>query len=250
MNNLGVPVVFPNRICIDYVTQSGTWNATRTLLRPGAFGKAQPSNGATNQNTALALQWNPSMDAAEYQYCLDTTANDACDTNWISRGANLGVDLSGLAQNTTYYWQVRASNAVGTTDADSGVWWSFTTRDTVAPTVLSSARLDASPTNAASVRFRVTFSEAVTGVDAADFSLSASGITGAAVTGVAGAGAVYTVTVGTGSGTGTLRLDVPAAASISDLAGNPLAGLPFTGGETYMLRPHFIYLPLVLRNTP
>jgi len=223
------------RDCLFRVTQSGSWSASRQPLRPSAFGKAEPADGATNQNTALALRWNPSMDAAEYRYCLDTTNNDACDTTWVSRGTNLGVDLSGLAENTTYYWQVRASNAEGTTDADSGVWWSFTTRDTVAPTVLSSLRLDASPTNAASVRFRVTFSEAVTGVDTADFSLTASGVTGAAVTGVAGAGAVYTVTVGTGSGTGALRLDVPATASIADLASNPLSNLPFTSGESYTI---------------
>ncbi len=88
-------------------------------------------------------------------------------------------------------------------------------------------------------------------MDAGDFSLTVTGgLSGVSVTGVSGDGAVYTVTVGTGSGSGALRLDVPAAASITDLAGNPLAGFPFTGGEAYMLRPHFIYLPLAMRNTP
>ncbi len=235
ITNLRLVLQGTSGTCTVYVNDSGTWTASRPLLRPGAFGKAQPPNGATNQNTTLALWWDPSTDAAEYQYCLDTTANDACDTNWVSRGTNLGVDLSGLAENTTYYWQVRAINAQGTTYADGGGWWSFRTRDTVAPTVLSSVRLDPSPTSAASVRFRVAFSEPVTGVDAADFSLTVSGITGAAVTGVEGTGAAYTVTVGTGSGSGTLRLDVPATASINDLAGNPLTGLPYTGGESYTI---------------
>ncbi len=122
--------------------------------------------------------------------------------------------------------------------------------DKTAPAVLSSVRLDPSPTSAASVRFRVTFSEVVTDVDTADFSLTVSGVTGASVTGVEAMGAAYTVTVSTGSGSGILRLDVPATVSITDLAGNPLTGLPYTGGEAYMVRLYFIHLPLVLRNTP
>ena len=129
---------------------------------------------------------------------------------------------------------MRASNAVSTTYADNGVWWWFRTVDTTPPTVVSSVRLDPSPTNAESVRFRVTFSEVVTGVDTADFSLSTTGsLSGAAVTSVSGAGSVYTATVSTGTGWGTLRLDIPATATITDLAGNPLSGLPYTGGEAY-----------------
>ncbi|MGQ9491698.1 MAG: hypothetical protein ACUVS6_13575 [Anaerolineae bacterium] len=65
---------------------------------------------------------------------------------------------------------MRATNQISTTYADDGVWWWFRTRDTTAPTVLSSVRLDPDPTNADSVRFRVTFSEEVTGVDTGDFS--------------------------------------------------------------------------------
>jgi hypothetical protein len=42
-----------------------------------------------------------------------------------------------------------------------------------------------------------------------------------------------TVTISTGNG--TLRLDIPNTATISDLAGNPLAGLPYTIGQTYII---------------
>jgi len=52
------------------------------------------------------------------------------------------------------------------------------------------------------------------------------------------------------SGSGALRLDIPAGASITDLVGNSLSGLPYTSGAAYMVRPNFIFLPLVLRNTP
>ncbi len=107
--------------------------------------------------------------------------------------------------------------------------------DATAPSVVSITRASANPTGAASVDFTVTFSEDVTGVGVADFGLTTTGsITGASVTGVTPVNAsVYTVTVNTGTGNGTLRLDVPASATITDLAGNALSGLPYTGGQAY-----------------
>ena len=57
-------------------------------------------------------------------------------------------------------------------------------RDGVAPTVAGIDRVDASPTAAASVRWRVRFSEPVIGVDAADLALVASGPAGAAIASV------------------------------------------------------------------
>ena len=92
-----------------------------------------------------------------------------------------------------------------------------------------------SPTSAASVDFTVTFSEAVTGVDASDFSLTST-VTGASITTVTATAdaAVYTVTVDTGSGDGTIRLDVVDNGSILDASSNPLAG-GFTGGEEYTI---------------
>jgi hypothetical protein len=109
------------------------------------------------------------------------------------------------------------------------------TVDTFAPSVQSSTRVNPSPTNSASVDFTVTFSEAVAGVDAADFAATASGITGASVTNVVAVNAsVYTVSVNTGSGDGTLRLDVLADGSIHDLDGNALAAA-FSTGQSYTI---------------
>jgi hypothetical protein len=108
--------------------------------------------------------------------------------------------------------------------------------DTIAPNITSITRLNPSPTNLASVGFVITFTESVTGVSASDFSLAKTGtITGESVTGVSGGPAVYTVTVNTGTGSGNLRLDVPFTATITDLAGNTLAGTPFTGGASYVV---------------
>ena len=101
-----------------------------------------------------------------------------------------------------------------------------------APTVVSVSRADPSPTNAASVDFTVTFSEAVTGVDATDFTLTTTGVSGASIAGVSGSGSVYNVAVNTGNGDGTIRLDVVDNDSIRDAGNNPLAG-GFTGGQVY-----------------
>src|SRR5439155_468118 len=104
-------------------------------------------------------------------------------------------------------------------------------------------RLDSTPTNAASVRFRVAVRgavagiEAVTGVDSGDFTLTTSGTSGASIASVSGSGASYTATVATGTGDGLIRLDLVDDDSIIDAAGNPLggagAGTGSVSGPTY-----------------
>ncbi len=76
-----------------------------------------------------------------------------------------------------------------------------------APFLISSLRADPSPTSAGTVRYTLAFSEPVSGVDVADFSLPASGVVGASVANVSGADSAYIVTVNTGSGSGFFRLD-------------------------------------------
>ena len=58
------------------------------------------------------------------RYCYSTT-NGSC-SSWSST-TGTSASLSGLAYSTIYYWQVRAVNPGGTTDADGGTIWSFTT---------------------------------------------------------------------------------------------------------------------------
>jgi hypothetical protein len=108
-----------------HVMASAVWGASP--LPPGAFGKVSPADGATDQATSLTLDWGESTGATGYEYCYDID-DDAC-TNWVSTGTTTSADLSGLSYGTTYYWQVRAINSVGTTYADGGAasYWSFTT---------------------------------------------------------------------------------------------------------------------------
>ncbi|MFZ5878110.1 MAG: ExeM/NucH family extracellular endonuclease [Chloroflexota bacterium] len=105
------------------------------------------------------------------------------------------------------------------------------------PTITSITRADANPTNAASVAYTVTFSEAVTGVDSADFSLDVTnGVIGGATIGtITGSGTTYTVNVNTGSGDGDLRLDVKSTATIIDSGSHNVSNLPYTSGQAYTI---------------
>jgi Beta-propeller repeat len=118
------------------------------------------------------------------------------------------------------------------------------------PFVVSSVRASPNPSKAASVKFTVTFSRAVTGVDKTDFSLTTNGVTGASVASVTGSGTTYTVTVNTGSGGGTLRLNVIDNDSIIDAGAIPLGGIGlgngnFTTGQIYNIKVVQFFLPFI-----
>ncbi|MBC7815335.1 MAG: hypothetical protein IAG10_00380, partial [Planctomycetaceae bacterium] len=105
--------------------------------------------------------------------------------------------------------------------------------DVAPPTVTSITRTAANRTNASSIGWTVVFSESVTEVNAGDFSLLATGVTGASITRVTGSDNTWVVTVATGSGDGTLGIKLVDDDSISDAVGNPLVG-NFTG-QVYTL---------------
>jgi hypothetical protein len=112
---------------IDADGKVGPYNNATLILDPypAAFGKLSPANGATNQPSDLSLTWESSSGATSYEYCIDTSNDNACAGTWVSTGLTTEVSLTGLSA-ATYYWQVRAKNSYGNTLADAGTWWSFT----------------------------------------------------------------------------------------------------------------------------
>ncbi len=104
-----------------------SWWSFTVLPLPGAFGKTSPASTTGNLPSSVTLTWGTSSIAAGYQYCIDTSNNNTCNATWVSTGTAVTKALTGLAP-ATYYWQVRATNVVGTTYADgsSTAWWSFT----------------------------------------------------------------------------------------------------------------------------
>ena len=96
---------------------------------PGDFAKTAPATGSTNQPDSLTLNWQTSSYATRYEYCYDTTNDNACST-WIDVGDSTSTGIGGLDYDSTYYWQVRAWNgAIGPIYANQGVFWSFTTQE-------------------------------------------------------------------------------------------------------------------------
>jgi hypothetical protein len=131
---------------------------------------------------------------------------------------------SGLAGGS-HTFGVRSKKS-GQTSSETTYTWAI---DLTAPSAVSVNRVGASPTNAASVQWAVTFSESVKGVDSSDFALVNGGLGGtpaiSSVTpNVSTLSTSFTVTASAGSGSGTLGLNLVDDDSIVDAVGNKLGG--------------------------
>lgn len=124
-----------------------------------------------------------------------------------------------------------------------------------APFITSITRMDTNPTSLATAHFAVTFSEAVSGVDASDFWLNTSSVTEAQITNVIGAESSYIVTVSTGPNDGTLQLVGFDNNSIHDaldfkLGGNFIGDGDYYNGETYtILKSYPVVASITRANT-
>ena len=131
------------------------------------------------------------------------------------------IDVSDIAGNS-------ASTITTTTD-NSTV--NFDRTAPVANNILVST------SNSSTVSFAVTFSENVTGVDASDFALTVSGLSGTSVSTITGSGASYSVVVNIGTGNGSIRLDLKnSGTGITDKAGNAIGG-GYTSGQVFFTKP-------------
>jgi formylglycine-generating enzyme required for sulfatase activity len=130
------------------------------------FNKKLPGSRSSNQPTDLTLDWGETSAAISYEYCLDTSNDNAC-SSWTATGASSEVTLTDLEAGTTYYWQVRAVTASGVaySNGDSQAFWNFTTAagtptDTPTATSTSAAPSDTpTPTSTASATFTMTPTE-------------------------------------------------------------------------------------------
>jgi len=90
---------------------------------PGDFSKTYPTDSATGVPTNPTLTWEASSGADSYKYCF--AAGTSCNPNIETTSTSAAI--SGLLNNTFYYWQVQAFNDAGDTYSNVGAMWAFTT---------------------------------------------------------------------------------------------------------------------------
>ena len=92
---------------------------------PVAVTNIAPVNNATSINiNGEELSWAFGANTNEYQLMFGTSSTPATVVVDFTSTLATTYALAGLTYNTTYYWQVNAKNAGGTT---AGPVWSFTT---------------------------------------------------------------------------------------------------------------------------
>ena len=199
----------------------------------------------------VTISWTNISDSVTYDvYRSDTETGTKTKLDSVT-GMTYFEDTSATPGTTYHYWVNQCGPDVCSNFTENDTGWR---RGGDLPVVTSVDLLDASPTNAASVDFIVSFSKDVTGVDVTDFSLTAS-VTNPSITGVTGTGSTRTVSVNTGSGSGTLRLDVVDDNSIVDDITNELGGPTagdgdFSDGEVYTIDRNDPVITSFLRHIP
>lgn len=138
--------------------------------------------------------------------------------------AAFGAELQ-FGSGSDSNWATHDANAIGDDDDIFGTVRAL-------PVVLSILRLGVSRTRLDEVTYVVAFSESVSGVDATDFSLVTTGVSGAAITSVeAVIGSTYAVTIATGAGSGTIALQLNDDDSIRNMESLSLGGVGTGNGD-------------------
>lgn len=207
---------------------------------------ANPGNASSETFTVTFSEGVAGVDASDFTV---VTGGSVADTGIVVTpvsGSVYTVTVNGVTGNGTLGLKLNASGTGIADLAGNAIAGGFTgqtyTIDHTTPTVTSIAALGGSPNHAGSEQFKVTFSETVSGLTAADFTLTTTntpGGTALATTGISQIsstdGKTYIVTVGGVTGDGTLRLDFNSGSSnVTDTAGNA-ASAGFTSGDIYII---------------
>ena len=210
----------PLAVTIDTTAPAGVALSASSLVTTNAIGGATVGTLSATDATAVT-----------YALASGNGSNDADNAKFALSGNTLAVGGSALTAGT-YHVYLSATDAAGNI---SHVAQNILVQD--APTVGSIVRVGGAGVagSATSVDYTVTFSESVTGVDASDFALTATGTASGHIAAVNGSGSTYTITVDSLAGDGTLRLDLNASGT-GILNGNSVAiGGGYTAGATYTL---------------
>ncbi len=110
------------------------WSATWNFSTGITVYNTAPSDGATNQNISLYIDWTDIIGNSGYMYQIDTSQsfNSSLFQEGTTAQNNSYIGVSDLFFGTTYYWRACALSAV-----DTSIWsntWIFTTYHTVTNT--------------------------------------------------------------------------------------------------------------------
>ncbi|MDC7717522.1 DUF4347 domain-containing protein, partial [Vogesella sp. DC21W] len=189
---------------------------------------ADPSS--TNAGTA-SIRFSEqvqNVDISDFTLTRDGHTVDISSLSVSGSGASYTLDLSTVTTVAgTYVLTLNTSNITDTSGNALAAAVSDTfVIDKTVPTAAAIVRASATPTNSGSLNFTVVFTEAVSGVDSSDFTLSGTASSGASIASLTRVSdSVYTVAVTGASGNGTLGLNLKSSGTgIADLAGNAISG--------------------------
>ncbi|MGV3638996.1 MAG: cadherin-like beta sandwich domain-containing protein [Adhaeribacter sp.] len=215
---------------------SGGTAATATGLSAGTYTVTVTDANACTTTRSVAITQPTALTAT-------ATKTDA--TTLGGSDGSASVSVLGGTPGYTYSWSPSGGTAATATGLAAGSYTviitdanactitrTVTVGQPSAAQVLSFNRPAGSPTNAATVYFTLGFSQPVTGLSAANFQLSSTGLIGASITGFSPVdAATYQVAVSTGTGNGELGLSLINDENLS----LPLGNLPFAATGTYIV---------------
>lgn len=91
--------------------------------KPGPFSKGTVADNATDVSISTALSWTASENADSYEYRIGTVTGGG---SWTPATSPI---YPTLVYGDEYFWQVKAINENGETEANDGAEWSFTVED-------------------------------------------------------------------------------------------------------------------------
>ncbi|MDZ4861692.1 MAG: FG-GAP-like repeat-containing protein [Candidatus Hydrogenedentes bacterium] len=191
--------------------------------------------GSEHLDYAANVYWKLETDRANwsaatlrFQYTDDEIANANEYGLKLFSGPSTGGPWTEVQSQTFDY----VRNLVEATVPEFGYFALLGGSDDVAPRVQSISLADANPSSGPEVRYRVRFSEPVSGVDISDFAVNVEGLVNCRLLEVTGSDDSYDVRIQTGWGAGTIGLNVLNDNSIADAAQIPLTA-SFDNGPHY-----------------
>ncbi|UTY57616.1 Ig-like domain-containing protein [Massilia sp. erpn] len=213
---------------IDTVAPTALSLSTNAISVPSAVSSATVATLSATDSHALS-----------YALTSGDGNNDADNARFTLVGGTLKVGGTALTAGS-YKIYLAATDAAGNVTKQAFVV-NVSERPPAppAPVVASIERsggaAEAVVNGAQEIRYTVVFSQDVSGVDAGDFILSASGTASGSIASVSGSGSTYTVTVSGLAGEGTLRLDLKSGGTGIQNAGKVDIGGGFAAGQSYAL---------------